>query len=866
MRDFVNARNQQMVENIYEVDNIAQRGKSLVHEYASEVDALRARMNRIISDNSRMLLDVDRGLAHTRALLGMPGPERASTPRVDRPIDHDRDGGVPPPPPPSHRPPEGIEPPSDDSSKDNRRSNNYRRATVEDADGPRRDTPPHLTRSSQSRSSGFGRGVPSPRRETESIDDYNRRVDWEMRSNERASQAMRENVALAAERVRFAREHEPQRSSQPHSREEPTRNHMPSASVGPKPKAFRVPGEPMILSSGPSGAHKFSAYPPTTVPYEPHDPVVPSSLVAPPGGVVAPNTTVVDYEGHRDVMLRQICDNILFKVGQRLPALPEGVKHPKIDSPSKYAGENDHDTFYQWLDGYLTWLRAYNVCGPETDRTRVYYLRPYLKGQAEEWFTQSVDNPTLGYQPTFMETICAMHRRFVHSSTAAKATRDFNHCHYRVSEGVDAFYADLMKYASRMVEPPTDYAVRLKLVDGLPSDMYRILTIDRNINPEQCTVDEIITNVRQIEHALARVRQRDRSEYRESRDHRQPSDPRGHAGNRASESSRPREPRRSYSRDGRDRSRSHDRRGSSRPGGHDSAGRREYKDHRPPTPGPSALKPKDPNACYGCGQLGHFANDPKCPMFGKPRPQRTRFHAQRLTDDDDQPSPPPEGDQWGGSQYDSEEERTLSPIPTPSEGEESEILRAMAMRSTKEEDDEIVLDLRAGRIEHTPSVRRKETTPDTVQPHRDKKLQASLCALVEVNGLLAYTLFDSGSTTDSVSPEFAFTSGAKRIHLEEQVTLQLGCAGSRSKISYGTRVPIKYGGIQETMYFDIVNLDRYDCVIGTPFMNRHGIILDFERRVIVAGGKDCPAFTNDEDVEYRGRRKDRPRPITRRKS
>jgi hypothetical protein len=34
------------------------------------------------------------------------------------------------------------------------------------------------------------------------------------------------------------------------------------------------------------------------------------------------------------------------------------------------------------------------------------------------------------------------------------------------------------------------------------------------------------------------------------------------------------------------------------------------------------------------------------------------------------------------------------------------------------------------------------------------------------------------------------------------------------------------------VYFDIVNLDRYDGVIGTPFMNKHGIILDFGKREI----------------------------------
>ncbi|RDX44552.1 hypothetical protein OH76DRAFT_1359504 [Lentinus brumalis] len=157
--------------------------------------------------------------------------------------------------------------------------------------------------------------------------------------------------------------------------------------------------------------------------------------------------------------------------------------------------------------------------------------------------------------------------------------------------------------------------------------------------------------------------------------------------------------------------------------------------------------------------------------------------------------------------------------------------------------------------EHSANVRRKSSTPLTVQPYRDPQLHSTLCALVEVNGTKAYTLFDTGSTTDSITPEFTHITRAPKIVLEEQVTLQLGCTGSRSKISYGTRVPVKIGPIAEVVYFDVVNLDRYDCVIGTPFMTQHGVVLDMKNRQILIGGKPIPAFTIDEDREYRKHKK-----------
>ena len=87
------------------------------------------------------------------------------------------------------------------------------------------------------------------------------------------------------------------------------------------------------------------------------------------------------------------------------------------------------------------------------------------------------------------------------------------------------------------------------------------------------------------------------------------------------------------------------------------------------------------------------------------------------------------------------------------------------------------------------------------------KLQATLVAEVEINRMRALTLFDSRSTTDSITPEFAFVTKAQQIQLEEQVVLQLGCVGSQSKISYGTKVPIDFGGVKDKLYFNLVNID-----------------------------------------------------------
>ena len=68
----------------------------------------------------------------------------------------------------------------------------------------------------------------------------------------------------------------------------------------------------------------------------------------------------------------------------------------------------------------------------------------------------------------------------------------------------------------------------------------------------------------------------------------------------------------------------------------------------------------------------------------------------------------------------------------------------------------------------------------------------------------------------------------KVYELTEQMPIQLGTRGSQSKINYGTKMCIKYGHVNVCHYFDIVNIDRYDVILGMVFMRKHGIILDFE--------------------------------------
>jgi hypothetical protein len=92
----------------------------------------------------------------------------------------------------------------------------------------------------------------------------------------------------------------------------------------------------------------------------------------------------------------------------------------------------------------------------------------------------------------------------------------------------------------------------------------------------------------------------------------------------------------------------------------------------------------------------------------------------------------------------------------------------------------------AARIEHSSTIRKTGEIGLLDQPSRTPKETTCISALLRINGTEAFALIDLGSTTNSMTPEFASATHTPRIRLEEQVTLQLGCVGSRSRINYGT--------------------------------------------------------------------------------
>jgi Retroviral aspartyl protease len=105
-----------------------------------------------------------------------------------------------------------------------------------------------------------------------------------------------------------------------------------------------------------------------------------------------------------------------------------------------------------------------------------------------------------------------------------------------------------------------------------------------------------------------------------------------------------------------------------------------------------------------------------------------------------------------------------------------------------------------------------------------------MATLIKVNGLEAYTLPDSGSTIVSITHNFACVAKLNIMQLENPIALQLGMVGSQSVINFGSRTLLELRLIKDdNIYLDMVNIDCYNMIIGTLFIWKHRLMLDFSQ-------------------------------------
>lgn len=578
---------------------------------------------------------------------------------------------------------------------------------------------------------------------------------------------------------------------------------------------------------------------------------------------------------------------------------PRDFRGTRDPGPEPYDGVADVDEFEKWLVQLLKFYQTNKLCGRKADFLRVIHVGKHLSGEASDWYeatVYSIDRDP-GVQWTFIEVIRQLFRTFIDKSALRLAVQSYYRVKYSESKGVYSYLRELKKKANRLTSKPDEFTFRERFIDGLPVKLIDRMIDRYDITAEGSTIDQMTAAIRKIEESSAyqkRVRERRRTHH--SNESRSPA-PRRHE--RRDRSGKDRSHRRSHSRE-----KSRTKRGEGGSGKQD-----RYRSTREDTRRERTFEPardrnrdrereregerirgrgKGPNpnvTCFACRRTGHYASDPSCPMYGKqerkdalPLRDRPQVRAARAGEGGDEDLENGmdtylrDGSQYSSASSDesspSESEPGISTSGATTDGTEGSQGHPVQMNRLEVEESDgsgSMKYVRAVRAKVTPAVEnpaRSSLNRKLDRPKRTKGQETCLAGWIRINGIDALTLFDSGSNTDTLSPSFTQISKTLTRKLENQVPLQLGTVGSRAVINYGAEAQIEVGGARDPgYYFDIVNIDRYDCIAGAPLMRQFGIRLDFRDNTIHVGEQRINALLPDEEAAIlRGRKQPKPRP------
>jgi hypothetical protein len=551
----------------------------------------------------------------------------------------------------------------------------------------------------------------------------------------------------------------------------------------------------------------------------------------------------------------------------------------KLPQPDQYDGDEDIEVFDTWVQSLLRWLKLSHYGGPDFERERIALAAVHLTGKASQWFNDNVEGVARRKRHwKFRHVITGLYDRFIHDASIQDATTKFYAAKFTASNGVSGYYHDLQRYASRMIHSPDSYTFKTQFLMGLPTNISDAV-LDDGVSAETSSRKTILRTARSIEegnHIKRRYQERKRAAASGNNQARIMTADRALATQRSKSRSRPTE-----SRTASRQPYTQSTRKSVPPAGYRPAVKSfNTKPGVRPSSKPPQSKPPQrltdrtatPNTtCFACNGKGHYATDPKCPKYGT----RTRMAAiqegeedgnepqQNESEDQDEPEgsyrlvieddDAEEETPLHGSQYTSEgEEYELDEYDgyTPDDDNEGAYMRAIREEPTGKPVTVTISSIDDGKksldYSSVKSAVRKSRT-DKPRPAKDSAEIQPMVARIQINGLTAIAMMDSGSTADAISPEFARVSNAKVYALTEQIPIRLGCRGSKSRITYGTDCTVKYGTVDEKYYLDIVNIDRYDAIIGIGFMRRFGIKLDPASNQIWIRDKPFPALSEGEE-------------------
>lgn len=96
-------------------------------------------------------------------------------------------------------------------------------------------------------------------------------------------------------------------------------------------------------------------------------------------------------------------------------------------------------------------------------------------------------------------------------------------------------------------------------------------------------------------------------------------------------------------------------------------------------------------------------------------------------------------------------------------------------------------------------------------------------------------LVDTGSLADFMSSRIVDQLGLTLESREKPMSCQLAVSGSRTVVNHCVVIEIMFQDVREKRRFDMINLDSYDLILGTPCMFRHKMSLGVNLSKVAVG-------------------------------
>ena len=95
-----------------------------------------------------------------------------------------------------------------------------------------------------------------------------------------------------------------------------------------------------------------------------------------------------------------------------------------------------------------------------------------------------------------------MYKRFIHEVTAQNAANSYKRTKFSRAKGALAFFNELQRHASRMVQTPDEYSLKRKFLEGLPEDLVENLLKSRRVSAEHTSLNKLLREVKAMESSI----------------------------------------------------------------------------------------------------------------------------------------------------------------------------------------------------------------------------------------------------------------------------------------------------------------------------------------------------------------------------